>query len=303
MDPISPISSAQASRSDKIVWTSYLEHIFIEYMHEEFISNRLQSSTFSPSVWTRICERMNAAIYPSHVFTTDQLKGKLNRLRRAWRCMNDILNRDTGWGWDSERNTITDDAGRLDELYREKPELKKIIEHGLPHFDLCTQMFSRNTAHGGIARSSANPPRAFNAQASADDDQLTAGSSGGRRSRDDYEDTTDTQSSHIGSPPTSMYSGPSGSKRQSRRGASTLQSKKCETMDKLNESLQGKIDRSGPQATIEIERCVDELTKFQDLPDSIFTTALERFHSHSTRTIFLRLDDQNKLRWLYSLQK
>ncbi|KAK4421296.1 hypothetical protein Salat_2080100 [Sesamum alatum] len=118
MDPISPISSAQASRSDKIVWTSYLEHIFIEFMHEEFISNRLQSSTFSPSVWTRICERMNTAVFPSHVFTTDQLKGKLNRLRRAWRCMNDILNRGTGWGWDSERNTITDDAGRLDELYR-----------------------------------------------------------------------------------------------------------------------------------------------------------------------------------------
>ncbi|KAK4423168.1 hypothetical protein Salat_1899600 [Sesamum alatum] len=186
MDPISPISSAQASRSDKIVWTSYLEHIFIEYMHEEFISNRLQSSTFSPSVWTRICERMNAAVYPSHVFTTDRLKGKLKRLRRTWRCMNDILNRGTGWGWDSERNTITDDAGRLDELYRCKPT------------------------------------RAFNAQASADDDQLTAGSSGGRRSRDDYEDTADTQSSHIGSPPTSTYSGPSGSKRQSRRGASTL---------------------------------------------------------------------------------
>ncbi|KAK4423139.1 hypothetical protein Salat_1896600 [Sesamum alatum] len=164
-------------------------------------------------------------------------------------------------------------------------------------------MFSRNTAHGGIARSSANPPRAFNAQGNGDDDQLTAGSSGGRRSRDDYEDTTDTQSLHIGSPPTSTYSGPSASKRQSRRGASTLQSNKCETMDKLNESLQGTIDRSGPQATIEIERCVDELTKFQDLPDSIFTTALERFHSHSTRTIFLRLDDQNKLRWLYSLQK
>ncbi|KAK4419105.1 hypothetical protein Salat_2323300 [Sesamum alatum] len=230
MDPISPISSAQASRSDKIVWTSYLEHIFIEFMHEEFISNRLQSSTFSPSVWTRMCEKMNAVVYPSHVFTTDQLKGKLNRLRRAWRCMNDILNR------------VLDGVGTPNLISTqlvfpsEKPELKKIIEHGLPHFDLCTQMFSRNTAHGG--------------------------SLGGRRSRDDYEDTADTQSSHIRSPPTSTYSGPSGSKRRSRRGASTLQSKKCETMDMLNESLQGKIDQAGPQATIEIERCVDELTKF-----------------------------------------
>ncbi|KAK4423247.1 hypothetical protein Salat_1907500 [Sesamum alatum] len=95
----------------------------------------------------------------------------------------------------------------------------------------------------------------------------------------------------------------SGSKRQARLGARVLQTKKCETMDKLKESLQGKIDRVGPKATDAIERCVDELTKFKDLPDVIFTTALERFHSHNTRTIFLRLDDENKLRWLYSLGK
>ncbi|KAK4426952.1 hypothetical protein Salat_1464000 [Sesamum alatum] len=126
---------------------------------------------------------MNYAMYPSHVFTTDQLKGKLNRLCRAWHLMNDILSRGTRWDWDPERNTITDDGGRLEELYREKPELKKIVEHGLPHFDICTQMFARNTAHGGIARSSANPPRAFNTGATGDDDQLTGGSSGGRRTK------------------------------------------------------------------------------------------------------------------------
>ncbi|KAL0310248.1 UNVERIFIED_CONTAM: hypothetical protein Scaly_2945100 [Sesamum calycinum] len=91
--------------------------------------------------------------------------------------------------------------------------------------------------------------------------------------------------------------GPSGSGRRFRRVAGELQAKKCETMDRLNESLQGKIDRTGPKATESIERCVDELTKFTDLPDNVFTTALERFHSHSTRTIFLRLNDENKLRW------
>ncbi|KAL0387580.1 UNVERIFIED_CONTAM: hypothetical protein Sradi_2639800 [Sesamum radiatum] len=92
-------------------------------------------------------------------------------------------------------------------------------------------------------------------------------------------------------------------RRRFRRVAGELQAKKCETMDRLNESLQGKIDRTGPKATESIERCVDELTKFTDLPDNVFTTALERFHSHSTRTIFLRLNDENKLRWLYSLSK
>ncbi|KAL0462228.1 UNVERIFIED_CONTAM: hypothetical protein Slati_0110400 [Sesamum latifolium] len=96
---------------------------------------------------------------------------------------------------------------------------------------------------------------------------------------------------------------PSGSTRRVRRSMSELQAKKCETLDRLNESLQGKIDRTDPKATESIERCVDELTKFLDMPDIIFTTALERFHSHSTRTIFLRLNDENKLRWLYSLGK
>ncbi|KAL0308810.1 UNVERIFIED_CONTAM: hypothetical protein Sradi_5823300 [Sesamum radiatum] len=33
----------------------------------------------------------------------------------------------------------------------------------------------------------------------------------------------------------------------------------------------------------------------------VFTNALERFHSHSSRTIFLHLNDENKLCWLYSL--
>ncbi|KAK4389899.1 hypothetical protein Sango_2326900, partial [Sesamum angolense] len=68
-------------------------------------------------------------------------------------------------------------------------------------------------------------------------------------------------------------------------------------MDKLKESRQGKIDRLGPKATYAIERCIDELTKVKDLTDIIFTTALERFHSHNTPTIFLRLDE-NKL-WFY----
>ncbi|KAL0456064.1 UNVERIFIED_CONTAM: hypothetical protein Slati_0945600 [Sesamum latifolium] len=219
MDPVASgdIGSTHGVRSNKIVWTSYMEHRFIEFMHEEFISHRLQSSTFSPSVWARICEKMNAAMFPSYVFTTEQLKGKLNRLRRSWRLMNKILNRGTGWGWDSDRHTITDDAGRLEELYRENPEYKKIIEHGLPHFDLCTQMFARNTAAGGFGRSATNPPHAFQSSTDGENEQRTGTSSGGRRSRD-YEDTAVSESSLIGTP--------SGSKRQPRQGARVLQSKK-----------------------------------------------------------------------------
>ncbi|KAL0342625.1 UNVERIFIED_CONTAM: hypothetical protein Scaly_1925100 [Sesamum calycinum] len=82
---------------------------------------------------------------------------------------------------------------------------------------------------------------------------------------------------------------------------SELQAKKCDIMDRLSESLQGKIDWRSPKAIESIERCVDKLTKFLDLPDIVFTTALERFHSHSTHMIFLCLNNENKLHWLYSL--
>ncbi|KAL0412189.1 UNVERIFIED_CONTAM: hypothetical protein Slati_3808600 [Sesamum latifolium] len=46
-----------------------------------------------------------------------------------------------------------------------------------------------------------------------------------------------------------MYVGPSGSRRRVRRGMSEFQAKKCNTMDRLNESLQDKIDWLGPKAT------------------------------------------------------
>ncbi|KAL0286779.1 UNVERIFIED_CONTAM: hypothetical protein Scaly_2782200 [Sesamum calycinum] len=56
-----------------------------------------------------------------------------------------------------------------------------------------------------------------------------------------------------------------------------------------------KTGRIGPKATESIEWCVDELTKFKDLSDVIFTTVLERFYNHRTETVFLLLDDENKL--------
>ncbi|KAK4394467.1 hypothetical protein Sango_1601000 [Sesamum angolense] len=55
------------------------------------------------------------------LYTTEQLKGKLSRLRRAWRLLNDMITKGTGWGWNLKRNTITDDVGLLEELYQLLP--------------------------------------------------------------------------------------------------------------------------------------------------------------------------------------
>ncbi|KAL0448397.1 UNVERIFIED_CONTAM: hypothetical protein Slati_1396100 [Sesamum latifolium] len=240
------VDSSQSSRYDKVVWTTKMECVFIELMHEEFISHQLQSSTFPPWVWSRITERMNSVMsQQGFQFTTVQLKGKLSRLHRAWHLLNDLITKGTGWGWDSERNTITDDAGRLEELYQQNPEYKKIVKHGLQRFDLCTQMFSRNTAAGGLGRSSSQWRRSIHGTHDIDEEQIGGAQSGSRRSRDEYEDTTFSQSPPMMSPneytsslqPSQTCAGPSGSRRRVRHGMSELQAKKCETLDKLNESL------------------------------------------------------------------
>ncbi|KAL0373192.1 UNVERIFIED_CONTAM: hypothetical protein Scaly_1000800 [Sesamum calycinum] len=54
--------------------------------------------------------------------------------------------------------------------------------------------------------------------------------------------------------PAQTSAGPSGSGPRFRRVAGELQAKKCEIMDRLNESLQEKIDRTGPIAIESIER-------------------------------------------------
>ncbi|KAL0323519.1 UNVERIFIED_CONTAM: hypothetical protein Sangu_1971200 [Sesamum angustifolium] len=200
--------SSQSSRYDKVVWTTEMERVFIELMHEEFISHRLQSSTFPPWVWSRITEKMNSVMSQQGcLFTTVQLKGKLSRLRRAWRLLNDMITKGTGWGWDSERNTITDDAGRLEELYQQNPEYKKLLSMGFHALSYALRC-SHETRRWWLARSSSQPRRrSIHSTHDIDEEQMEGTQSGSRRSRDE-----------------------------------------------LNESLQGKIDRSGPKATESIER-------------------------------------------------
>ncbi|KAL0308857.1 UNVERIFIED_CONTAM: hypothetical protein Sradi_5828000 [Sesamum radiatum] len=163
---------------------------------------------------------MNSTICPSYVFTQEQLKGKLNMMRRAWRLLNDLLHKGTWCGWDHEWNTITDESGRLQELCR---------------------MFARNTAIGGIARSSAHPPPGFQTASLGDEEQMTGGNSGSRRSREDYEDTTFSQSQPMSTPngyfsntPTQSFTSPSSSSAQ--QGAGTMASASKGTANETNSS-------------------------------------------------------------------
>ncbi|KAK4441768.1 hypothetical protein Salat_0511700 [Sesamum alatum] len=162
-------------------------------------------------------------------------------------------------------------------------------------------MFTRNTATGAWGRSATHGPRSSQGEHGGIDEMQVENDHsiqvGSRRFRDEYKDTTYSES--MPSVPLNEPSIPVNEPFNGRRGkrhVNELQMKKMDTMDKVQESLQGKIERTGPIATEAIERCVEELSKFENLHVQIFTTALERFHSHTTRTMFLKLTENNKFR-------
>ncbi|KAK4428882.1 hypothetical protein Salat_1188100 [Sesamum alatum] len=184
-------------------------------------------------------------------------------------------------------------------------------------------MFTRNTAIGAWGRSVTHGPRSSHGEHGGTDEMQVQNDHsiqvGIRRSRDEYEDTSYSESMPsvpLNEPSVPLnkpfesfttrsdddFASPS-SGRRGKHYVNELQMKKMDTMDKVQESLQGKIERSGPKATEAIEQCVEKLSKFENLPDQIFTTALERFHSHTTRTMFLKLSENNKLHWLQSFAK
>ncbi|KAK4413153.1 hypothetical protein Salat_2727800 [Sesamum alatum] len=108
---------------------------------------------------------------PSYVFNQDQLNSKLNRMHREWRLMNDVLNK--GTGKDAKRDIITDEAGRLEELY---------------------WMFARNTTTRGMGRSSTHLSRTPIVAGSGEDEPMMGTNSGSCWSREEYEDITLSQS-------------------------------------------------------------------------------------------------------------
>ncbi|KAL0349997.1 UNVERIFIED_CONTAM: hypothetical protein Sradi_4148900 [Sesamum radiatum] len=76
----------------------------------------------------------------------------------------------TGFGWDSNTCTITTSEDHCAKWITANPREWGLRKKGLPHFDLCTTMFSASIATINIARPSTISPLDSN-----DDDELERG--------------------------------------------------------------------------------------------------------------------------------
>ncbi|KAL0307675.1 UNVERIFIED_CONTAM: hypothetical protein Sangu_3015400 [Sesamum angustifolium] len=75
-----------------------------------------------------------------------------------WRKFYDLVYKRTGFGWDPTTYTVTASEDRWAEWVEANPKESELRKKGLPHFDLCNEMFSTSVAIGNIGRSSAMPP-------------------------------------------------------------------------------------------------------------------------------------------------
>ncbi|KAL2251491.1 L10-interacting MYB domain-containing protein-like [Sesamum indicum] len=153
------------SRADDAWWDMPQVSLLIELMYEHYKKGHLISSTFSEQIWHEIVVELYERNKTQ--YTVAQLKGKANRLRMLWRKFYDLVYKRTDFGWDPTTCTVTASEDRWAEWIPANPRESGLKKKGLPHFDLCTEMFSSSVATGSNARSSAMPPVSNN-----DDDEV-----------------------------------------------------------------------------------------------------------------------------------
>ncbi|XP_011102126.1 uncharacterized protein LOC105180135 isoform X1 [Sesamum indicum] len=149
-------SSDPKSRTDDAWWDMPQVSLLIELMYEHFKKGHLLSSTFSEQIWREIGNELSQRNKTQYIVA--QLKGKANRFRMLWRKFYDLVYKRTGFGWDPTTCTVTASEDRWAEWIAANPRESGLKKKGLPHFDLCTEMFSSSVATGSHARSSAMPP-------------------------------------------------------------------------------------------------------------------------------------------------
>lgn len=153
-------------------------------MHE-YLNRLLQTTTFSPTTMTGICNRLNTYGMDGPIYSVEHCRTKYKRFKRAWKLLHELSTiRVSGLGQDSERNTVIGPQHVLASIYvvhqltflylifynkvvichmsvciynhyiisiQEHSNNRGIIKHGLPYFDMCTDIFLRNTATGSNA--------------------------------------------------------------------------------------------------------------------------------------------------------
>ncbi|KAG6525653.1 hypothetical protein ZIOFF_015619 [Zingiber officinale] len=141
---------------EKYDWSKTNVTMFVDIIYEKVKHNKLQTSTFTNTVW----EEINKELYQvtNKNYGVERLKGKWNRLRTRQRLFTALLVH-TGVTMDPDTDKVNVPEEVWAEFYlKNRKEYKSIRKEGCDHFHILSEIFGRTTATGDMHRASTQLP-------------------------------------------------------------------------------------------------------------------------------------------------
>ncbi|XP_028754258.1 L10-interacting MYB domain-containing protein-like [Neltuma alba] len=132
-------------KNGKASWDIKATKVFIDLCIEEVEKGGRRGTSLTKPAWTSIEENFTAKT--GRVYTRIQLKNKYDTLRKEWQLWDRLL-RETGLGWDAERNTVSTPDDWWEKKIVEVPGYEKFRERGLQFRAELTQLFGSVAATG-----------------------------------------------------------------------------------------------------------------------------------------------------------
>ncbi|KAF5459896.1 hypothetical protein F2P56_019807 [Juglans regia] len=141
------------STRDGSLWANGFKNLLIEMLYEDTTMDRLRGRRITNGDHVRIAEKLSA-VGPRN-FNSDQVKGKLARLKRRQREFTDLI-KQTGLGWDPARNAPVASEEHWANALRVRPSWKHFTM-GCPKYEQLCTIFGCSVATGTMHRASTDP--------------------------------------------------------------------------------------------------------------------------------------------------
>ncbi|KAF5466088.1 hypothetical protein F2P56_016045 [Juglans regia] len=142
------------STRDASLWADGFEVILIDILYEDTLMGSLRGGRITNSDHVRLAERLSAV--GPRKFNSDQVKGKLARLKRRQREFTDLM-KQTGLGWDPERKAPVASEEYWANALRVRPSWKNFKTMGCAKYEQLCAIFGCSVATGTMHRASTDP--------------------------------------------------------------------------------------------------------------------------------------------------
>ncbi|CAN6723639.1 unnamed protein product [Malus baccata var. baccata] len=265
---------------DKANWPKPSEDYFISLLYEE-TKKGLQTNTLEKNQWDAIDMKLFDKY--GKRYTREKLKQKYNRLRKIHREFAKLVNH-TGMGWDRCKHCSS--IGR-------------------------SLIFNNTTATGQMQYASTNSPPNSNSERELEAGFLTTGAhirksteSGSKAFSEGHEGTSTKRCALF--PPSDLSSKSKSSKSNKMdeaiaAWAKSLDAKTEATLENVKRKREKEV--SSPLRELStIEDCMEVLEGMEDVDDTAYLKALEKFTSSDWRRMFMKMSESRKKLWLNSLK-